>query len=98
MAAANGKLVSPLSQRTLEKPASSTPHSRNRATYRRPMTACTSAKGRLHLDHGPGVPRQLRVTGDQGDALTEGLGQQQAVEGILVQGRQGCRYSPRAGW
>ena len=42
--------------------------------------------GRLHLAHGPGVPGQLRVAGEEGDALAEGLGQQQAVEGIFVQG------------
>jgi hypothetical protein len=41
----------------------------------------------LHLAHGSGVPSQLRVAGDEGDALAEGLGKQQTVKGIFVQGR-----------
>src|SRR5690606_15787736 len=36
-----------------------------------------------------GVAGQLRVAREQGDALGEGLGEQQPVERILVQGRQG---------
>src|SRR5258708_6858433 len=43
---------------------------------------------RLHLAHGPPVLGQLRVAGQEGDALAEGLGQQQAVEWIFVQGRE----------
>ena len=42
----------------------------------------------LHLAHGPRVAGQLRVAGEEGDAFAEGLGQQQPVEGIFVQGRQ----------
>src|SRR5258708_40312920 len=43
---------------------------------------------RLHLAYGPPVLGQLRVAGQEGDALAEGLGQQQAVEWIFVQGRE----------
>src|SRR3990172_564009 len=37
------------------------------------------------LAQGPGVPGELLVAGEKGDALAEVLGQQQAVEGIFVQ-------------
>jgi len=42
-------------------------------------------RGRLYLAHGSRVPGQLRVGGEEGDALADGLGQQQTVERIFVQ-------------
>jgi hypothetical protein len=39
----------------------------------------------LYLTHRPRVLGQLRVAGEEGDALAEGLGQQQTVEAIFVQ-------------
>ena len=52
---------------------------KNRETFA-PMSGC-----RLHLANWSGVPGNLCVGSDEGDALDEGLRQKQAVEGILMQ-------------
>ena len=50
-----------------------------------PTLASAHRRGRLHLAYGPGVPRQLRIAGEKRDPLAQRLGQQQSVEGVLVQ-------------
>ena len=42
-----------------------------------------------HPPHGPRIAGQLRIAGEQRDPLDERLSDEQSVEGILVQGRQG---------
>ena len=52
----------------------------------------------LHLADGAGVAGQLRVGGQEGDAFGEGLGQQQTIEGVLVQrGQAVAAYRVLAG-
>src|SRR5216684_5174924 len=47
-----------------------------------------SYQAHLHLADRPAVPGQLLVSGEEGDALADGLSQQQPVEGIFVKQRQ----------
>src|SRR5882724_3929311 len=50
------------------------------------MWPCFSPTGSsLHFAYGSGVSGQGPVGGEEGDALAQGLGQQQAVERIFVQ-------------
>jgi hypothetical protein len=51
---------------------------------------------RLHLAQRPRIASQLRIGGDQGQSFGEGLCQQQAIEGLFMQG--GKRSMLTAGW